>query len=414
MDNTKTGVINVVELIEKLTTITIFTSVPFGLVIYALSGIIIPSTIVLLAGNIVVYLLIKAGQDLAAMHSIIWLYLGVFALSPLFKMGVFADVVVIPTIMFFIYVVFRDSMMTRFYFLVSCVSIVVTMYGLHMSLDTDTLELDAYADVFIAIVSMGTIGVIVYGFHTQMEHYKSDALLNTRVIEEKNQELENYIETNLQLENFAHIASHELKTPVRSMSNYAGLILNMAKDRLSEQEQAQLESIQTKTSSMYSLTNDLLALSKVTNAPMSWESFDLKRVLEDLIHYKYRKYADKISIGKNAIPIYGSAQLMYELFDKLLAAAIKRSKENIRIQIDVMLDDDSNVSLLIIDDNLNIPAEKRDMVLDIFGQVDADIELGLSLAYAAKVIEKHNGKVKIIDTPSGTSAIEISNIKSHK
>ena len=81
----------------------------------------------------------------------------------------------------------------------------------------------------------GFLGIIILaGAYILYLLYKSKEA--DKLIKTKNQELEKYISSNLQLENFAFIASHDLRTPLSNITNFAQLLKRTAKDRLYQVE----------------------------------------------------------------------------------------------------------------------------------------------------------------------------------
>ncbi len=95
---------------------------------------------------------------------------------------------------------------------------------------------------------------------------KSKALTKAEyILEEKNKMLEKYIKSNIKLSQFAHIASHDLKSPLRTVRSFIGSAKNSAKDRLTDSEKEYMTMSLDATKDMFNLVEDLLSFSKVND-----------------------------------------------------------------------------------------------------------------------------------------------------
>jgi light-regulated signal transduction histidine kinase (bacteriophytochrome) len=79
----------------------------------------------------------------------------------------------------------------------------------------------------------------------------------------KNRELEKYIDSNLQLENFAYIASHDLREPLRSIIGYSQLLERRYADKLDDEGRQFISHLISSTKNMNMLITDLLLFSRV-------------------------------------------------------------------------------------------------------------------------------------------------------
>ena len=86
--------------------------------------------------------------------------------------------------------------------------------------------------IFLIIIAALLLLLLIGGVVALLENRKKQ-----QIISQKNEELESYIDQNLQLENFVHIASHDLKSPLRNITSFAQLM----KRRLAKEEYDNLE-----------------------------------------------------------------------------------------------------------------------------------------------------------------------------
>jgi len=89
----------------------------------------------------------------------------------------------------------------------------------------------------------------------------------------KNEEMTKYIESNLQLENFAYIASHDLKAPIRSVISFAQLLRNNTNGQLDSKNLRFLDIIIDASTNMQVLIDDLLSFSRVNTTDVQFEQW---------------------------------------------------------------------------------------------------------------------------------------------
>lgn len=117
-----------------------------------------------------------------------------------------------------------------------------------------------------------------------------------RELDEKNKQLTRYIESNFQLENFAYIASHDLREPVRTMHSFAQLLKKRYGGALDEDGQKCLDFIIYGAENMNHLIEDLLAYSRVSSETHQVEQVQLSSLLEEIIQSISRFIEEKNAI----------------------------------------------------------------------------------------------------------------------
>jgi len=240
--------------------------------------------------------------------------------------------------------------------------------------------------------------VIVFRYQDKIE--ESEKLLQV-----KNQELENYIDSNLQLENFAHLASHELKTPLRNILNFSKLLSTKLEASISEQEKEMLGIIEQQASEMDELIKDLFELSSVTNEPMKANKLELDLILSNLMKFDFFENRSNIEIKKIPKEIRGNRSYIKEVFKNLISNALKfvSSDKDAKIVINCE-EHPKEYQFSVADNGIGISKDKRDKVFLIFKRLHTrkDYEgTGIGLAICKKIVERHLGKIWIEDNPSG-------------
>ncbi|MGB1217225.1 MAG: sensor histidine kinase [Saprospiraceae bacterium] len=221
-----------------------------------------------------------------------------------------------------------------------------------------------------------------------------------RELNQKNQELQRYIDSNMHLENFAYLASHDLKSPMRSMISFSQLLKNSAKGKLSDRENEYLNYIITSTKNMQSLINDLLAYSVVSSQNQKISDVNVPKLIDDIL-FKKRDVIkqEKANITLLDLPIYirGDKSQLKQLFSNLIDNALKFSKKGESVNIQIQSEElENNWKFSIIDTGIGIPAENFEKVFLIFKKNHSDSKhsgTGIGLAICNKVIRQHKGEI---------------------
>jgi len=111
----------------------------------------------------------------------------------------------------------------------------------------------------------------------------TEKTLAKKELEKKNKQLEQYIQSNIKLEQFAHIASHDLKSPLRTVSSFSSLLKSKISSKLSQKEREYFEFIEEGANKMSELINDLLDYSTVNAQSLKVEEFKVVDLLDEVI-----------------------------------------------------------------------------------------------------------------------------------
>ena len=190
-------------------------------------------------------------------------------------------------------------------------------------------------------------------------------------------------------------ASHELKTPLSTISANADVLLASADN----EQKKWLSCIKTETKRMESLTGSLLYLTKMEfDKGEAFESVNLSDILENyLITLEAVIYEKKINCGQNIdseIYAYGNPEQLKRLIVILLDNAIKYTSGDIKISL-VKEAHEAKISVFNTGDGISDEDLKR--IWDRFYRVDKSREyvggFGLGLSIARAITNEHKGKI---------------------
>ena len=223
----------------------------------------------------------------------------------------------------------------------------------------------------------------------------AESIHSDRILRENNEKMRQEFTANV---------SHELKTPLTSISGYAELIeTGIAKP---EDVPDFGRKIHSEATRMIQLVNDILQLSKLdtvseTGDTPVMETVDLLEVAKECVERQKlnarRAYISLTYLGESA-PVLGSRALLDELCQNLCDNAIRYNRPGGKVQIITTCNRDGHCSLTVADNGIGIPREAQASVFERFYRVDksrskATGGTGLGLAIVKHIARIHNARI---------------------
>jgi len=235
---------------------------------------------------------------------------------------------------------------------------------------------------------------------TTRKKYQNILNQNLKELNQKNSQLQKYIDSNLQLENFAHIASHDLREPLRSIGNFSQLLNKRLENKLDKTEQEFFNFILTGVKNMSQLIEDLLMYSSINNQKTKSKELnlnDLLFVVSRNLHKAIQENKVDLIINKLPESFCSSDTKMKQLFQNLIANAIKFKKPDINPRIVVSCIDAGDYWQFKIEDNgIGIKEEFKEKIFMIFKKLHAKSEYqgtGIGLAVCKTIVDQHHGEI---------------------
>ncbi len=130
-------------------------------------------------------------------------------------------------------------------------------------------------------------------------------------------------EANLELNDFAHIVSHDLKAPLRGISSLAGWVKEDEGARLSEEGRGRLDMLQGRVRRMGDLIDGILRYSRVGREGVETEDVDLPQIVSGVIDMLAAPASVSLSV-EGALPVVrGVPVLLQQVFQNLIGNAVK-------------------------------------------------------------------------------------------
>jgi len=212
--------------------------------------------------------------------------------------------------------------------------------------------------------------------------------------------------SNRELDDFAYIASHDLKEPLRGIHNYATFLLEDYADKLGDEGKRYLGSMKQLAQRMEVLINTLLRYSRLGRAELDKAPCDMDGIVNDALSSLdtlLREAHGRVSIvGKLPVTICDRV-LVTEVFHNLIANAMKYN-ENEQKTVEIGVAESPGAPLFYVRDNgIGIPEKHFDGIFRIFkrlhGQGKYGEGSGAGLTIVKKIIARHGGKIWLESAP---------------
>ncbi|WP_299886056.1 PAS domain S-box protein [uncultured Lacinutrix sp.] len=214
-------------------------------------------------------------------------------------------------------------------------------------------------------------------------------------VENRNKTLLKALEkSNDELQEYAHIVSHDLKSPLRSI--YA-LVSWLKEDNIGNLDAASLQNIkhiETTLEKMEQLISDVLNYSSVSADNSQISNVDLNSVVKELIKILYIPEHIEIKVHNTLPIIKGDKTKLQQLFQNLISNAVKFiDKDKGYIDIDVV-EQTEQYQFSIKDNGIGIDEKFYDKIFKIFNTLNkSEDSTGIGLSIVKKIVNLHNGNI---------------------
>ena len=204
---------------------------------------------------------------------------------------------------------------------------------------------------------------------------------------------------NSELQQFATIASHDLKQPLRGISHLAQWAIEDGGEAMPEESKQHLQKLQARVVRLGQLLDDLLEYSRVGSAAGFDEEVDVRILVEQVIELSdVPKGFQFVLAGE--FPILMTQRVPLSIvFRNLIGNAVKyRLKDDGSIIITAGKDSSGEHQFIVNDDGRGIAPQFHDYVFGMFSKLNAAEEIessGMGLAMIKKLLDARNGKISL-------------------
>lgn len=232
-------------------------------------------------------------------------------------------------------------------------------------------------------------------------------------------------QSNASLEEFAYVASHDLKEPLRKISTFGDRLTATQTDSLTPEGKIYLKKIVDASQRMQTMISDLLSISMISGNH-SFENYSLQKILDETVQTLEFKIEQQNAIIKsdplpeaNIIP-----SQMRQLFQNLLSNSLKFTREDIQPVISIKYTAATEKEVMryqlkpaeryhkieISDNGIGFENEFAGKIFAIFQRLHGRSEYegsGIGLAICKKIVEHHGGIIYASGTPDSGATFTI-------
>lgn len=219
---------------------------------------------------------------------------------------------------------------------------------------------------------------------------------------------EHLAKSNIELDAFAYIASHDLKEPLRGIYNFSYFLQEDYGGLLPEEGREQLETVLKLTKRMEALIDSLLHYSRVGSIEFTFEETDLDKQVHDVLeslHLRIEETRAVVRIPRPLPKVRCARVQIGEVFHNLINNALKyNDKAEKWVEIGWEQRADGAMTTFFVRDNgIGINSDQIEDIFRIFKRLHGRTEFGggtgAGLTIARKIVERHRGSLWAESTP---------------
>ncbi|NET32351.1 MAG: PAS domain S-box protein [Cyanothece sp. SIO1E1] len=234
--------------------------------------------------------------------------------------------------------------------------------------------------------------VIIAKDITERKQSEQALLKKTRDLERSNQELDQ----------FAYVASHDLKAPLRAIANLSQWIQEdletELEDNLPDDISKQMNLLRGRVHRMEALINGLLEYSRVGRVAIEAEPVDTAALLQEVIDLLPIPEHFSITIGEQMPKLHTAHLRLSQVFSNLIGNAIKyHDRPDGRLEISVK-DANAFYAFMVADDGPGIAPQYHEKVFTIFQTLTPRDQVegtGIGLTLVKKIVEEQGGSITL-------------------
>jgi PAS domain S-box-containing protein len=204
---------------------------------------------------------------------------------------------------------------------------------------------------------------------------------------------------NAELERFTYTVSHDLKSPLVTITGFLGYLEQDALAGNAERIKNNINRISGAARKMQALLNDLLELSRIGRLMNSPEAVSFEEIVHDAVE-RVRGKLDEINatieIQRDLPVVNGDRTRLVEVIQNLIENAAKYSNPESRshIEIGTITNEQNSIVFFVRDNGIGIAPQYHENIFGLFNKLNATSEgTGIGLTLVKRIVEVHGGRI---------------------
>lgn len=229
-----------------------------------------------------------------------------------------------------------------------------------------------------------------------------------KMVEERTKKLNTLnaelLQSNEDLQQFAHVASHDLKEPVRKILTFTNRMHDEMSNALNERGKFYLSRIQSAADRMVSMIDGVLTYSGINASEQKLQKIDLNEIITSILTDVEVAIQQKGAIIQfNNLPeIEGAPVLIYQLFYNLINNSLKFAKLDEKLLVTItsknlVIKDKPFAQITVQDNGIGFENKHSEVIFETFSRLNSKDKYegtGLGLALCKKIVHRHNGAIE--------------------
>ncbi|MGJ8734765.1 MAG: ATP-binding protein [Cellulophaga sp.] len=227
------------------------------------------------------------------------------------------------------------------------------------------------------------------------KHISKQAEYIALVTQEKDNLVKDLEEQNKSLNNYAHVVSHDLKSPMRNINTLMSWIVEEEKHKFTEDSLNNCDLISQNLVKMDNLVSGILKHATIGSNEETKSNVNILELLKNIKSTIYIPKNVNVIVSENMPMLFLDKYRLEQLFMNLLTNAVKATEHKDKGVVSVAFEEEPNYWKFIVKDNgKGIPAKYQDKIFEMFKKLDNDIESnGIGLALVEKIVTFYGGKI---------------------
>lgn len=210
---------------------------------------------------------------------------------------------------------------------------------------------------------------------------------------------------NAELERFTYTVSHDLKSPLVTITGFLSYLEKDARSGNFEKFDNDLKRIRHAVDKMQMLLRDLLELSRIgriINEPVETSVGEIVREALALVDGQLQARGVRVEYTDEDLKIFGDRVRLVEVMQNLLDNAVKfmGSQPHPQIRIGAIRDEQGKPIFFVQDNGIGIAPQFSNRIFGLFNKLDADSQgSGVGLTLVKRIIEVHGGRIWVESQP---------------
>ncbi len=225
---------------------------------------------------------------------------------------------------------------------------------------------------------------------------------------------------NAELEDFAHVISHDLQEPLMLIEAFSERIQTKCASKLPEKGRNYLEHITSSAQRMKNLIDGLLLYSRISSKAKPFEQVNLQEVISSVLDdlaLKIEKYEAEVTVDAELATIEADPLQIRQLFQNIIGNSLKYHAPGQKPIITILhrpftdsAYNQTHVRICIKDNGIGFDSKYKKQIFDIFQRLHTHQQFtgtGIGLSICKKIIERHHGEISAEGRPEQGASFTI-------